>query len=310
MPGALWAGGCRTRFALIGQSTRSGTDFAERAEPLADASRDLIRQADHLYKLLSRLVEATKKNGRGSPLKPLEAARKEAVDHLRSPRYFRRQARWLEERFPKAELRDVEGLVKLVGLEELEETDWSLTPGRYVGVAPEEEDEDFDFEETIREIQVELQGLNEEAAELAATCPCKRGGANLFFQLVNARYERGAVILTSNRGFSEWGEVFGDTVVAAALLDRLLHHAIVIEIAGNSYRLRKHAKLVPDSLRLPPVSATAKPKKRRGRPRKKHQNETTKLDKVGKFTSAQLGKITSALTVLDDVGREGWGTVP
>ena len=99
--------------------------------------------------------------------------------------------------------------------------------------------------------------------------PVQKGGANLFFQLVNARYERGAVILTSNRGFSEWGEVFGDNVVAAALLDRLLHHAIVIEIAGNSYRLREHAKLVPDSLRLPPVSAQAKPKRRRGRPRKK-----------------------------------------
>lgn len=99
--------------------------------------------------------------------------------------------------------------------------------------------------------------------------PVQKGGANLFFQLVNARYERGAVILTSNRGFSEWGEVFGDTVVAAALLDRLLHHALVIEIAGNSYRLREHAKLVPDSLRLPPVSAPAKPKKRRGRPPKK-----------------------------------------
>ncbi len=98
--------------------------------------------------------------------------------------------------------------------------------------------------------------------------PVQKGGANLFFQLVNARYERGAVILTSNRGFSEWGEVFGDTVVAAALLDRLLHHAIVIEIAGNSYRLREHAKLVPDSLRLPPVSAMTKPKRRRGRPRK------------------------------------------
>ena len=99
--------------------------------------------------------------------------------------------------------------------------------------------------------------------------PVQKGGANLFFQLVNARYERGAVILTSNRGFSEWGEVFGDTVVAAALLDRLLHHAIVIEIAGNSYRLREHAKLVPDSLRLPPVSAPPKPKRRRGRPPKK-----------------------------------------
>ena len=63
--------------------------------------------------------------------------------------------------------------------------------------------------------------------------PVQKGGANLFFQLVNARYERGAIILTSNRGFSEWGEVFGGVIVVAALLDRLLHHAIVIEIADN-----------------------------------------------------------------------------
>lgn len=99
--------------------------------------------------------------------------------------------------------------------------------------------------------------------------PIQPGGANLFFQLINARYERGAIILTSNRGFGEWGEVFGDTVVAAALLDRLLHHAIVIEIAGSSYRLREHAKLVPDNLKLPPISAPAPKHRKRGRPRKK-----------------------------------------
>ena len=99
--------------------------------------------------------------------------------------------------------------------------------------------------------------------------PIQPGGANLFFQLINARYERGAIILTSNRGFGEWGEVFGDTVVAAALLDRLLHHAIVVEIAGSSYRLREHAKLVPDNLRLPPISAPVTQRRKRGRPRKK-----------------------------------------
>ena len=59
--------------------------------------------------------------------------------------------------------------------------------------------------------------------------PVIPGGGNLFFQLVNARYERGAMILTSNRGSAEWGEVFGDPVVATALLDRLLHHAVVIQ---------------------------------------------------------------------------------
>jgi DNA replication protein DnaC len=68
--------------------------------------------------------------------------------------------------------------------------------------------------------------------------PITSGGANLFFQLVNARYEKGAMILTSNRGFAEWGEVFGDPVVATALLDRLLHHAVVVQIEGASYRLR------------------------------------------------------------------------
>ncbi len=70
----------------------------------------------------------------------------------------------LRARFSGAELRDVEGLVKLVDRTEIEAHDWSLTPGRYVGVAPEEEDEDFDFEEALRSIHIELNALNEEAA--------------------------------------------------------------------------------------------------------------------------------------------------
>jgi len=101
--------------------------------------------------------------------------------------------------------------------------------------------------------------------------PVIRGGGNLFFQLVNARYERGAMILTSNRGFAEWGEVFGDPVVATALLDRLLHHAVVIQIEGASYRLRQHADLVPEHIRskalIQPPSVTPLPR-RRGRPPK------------------------------------------
>ncbi len=79
--------------------------------------------------------------------------------------------------------------------------------------------------------------------------PVIPGGGNLFFQLVNARYERGAMILTSNRRFSEWGDVFGGTVVVTALLDRLLHHAVVVQIEGASYRLRRHAELMPESTR-------------------------------------------------------------
>lgn len=103
--------------------------------------------------------------------------------------------------------------------------------------------------------------------------PLQSGGANLFFQLINARYERGSMILTSNRGFGEWAEIFGDAVVASALLDRLLHHAIVITIEGNSYRLREHAQLVPEPLRtaarpLPQPPPPPQIKRRRGRPPK------------------------------------------
>jgi DNA replication protein DnaC len=100
--------------------------------------------------------------------------------------------------------------------------------------------------------------------------PVVPGGGNLFFQLVNARYEKGAMILTSNRGFAEWGDVFGDPVVATALLDRLLHHAVVIQIEGSSYRLRQHADLVPERLRsrAPITPPAAQPPRRRGRPPK------------------------------------------
>lgn len=96
--------------------------------------------------------------------------------------------------------------------------------------------------------------------------PVVPGGGNLFFQLVNARYEKGAMILTSNRGFAEWGEVFGDPVVATALLDRLLHHAVVVQIEGSSYRLRQHADLVPEHVRSKAHISPPPPPKRRGRP--------------------------------------------
>ena len=98
--------------------------------------------------------------------------------------------------------------------------------------------------------------------------PITAGGANLFFQLVNARYEKGAMILTSNRGFAEWGEVFGDPVVATALLDRLLHHAVVVQIEGASYRLRAHADLMPVHARAHAVITPPPPPRRRGRPPK------------------------------------------
>jgi DNA replication protein DnaC len=102
--------------------------------------------------------------------------------------------------------------------------------------------------------------------------PIGHGGGNLFFQLVNVCYERSAMVMTSNRGFGDWAEIFGDPVVATALLDRLLHHAVVIPIEGNSYRLREHAALIPEHLRLNRPSPTelgqAPVKRGPGRPRK------------------------------------------
>ena len=60
----------------------------------------------------------------------------------------------------------------------------------------------------------------------------------MFFQLVSSRYERGSVTVTSNKPFTAWGEIFGDPVVAAAMIDRLVHHAEILSLKGDSYRLR------------------------------------------------------------------------
>ena len=68
--------------------------------------------------------------------------------------------------------------------------------------------------------------------------PLEKNAATLFFQLVSRRYERAATMITTNRSVNEWGEIFGDSVVAAAILDRLLHHSQVLTIRGDSYRLK------------------------------------------------------------------------
>ena len=165
------------------QKTTNGDlkQAVERLAGLADSSRDLVKQTDLLYKLASRLIETCENecNARASgewvsrdvtrARKAADEARHMAVEQLKQVRYFWRQAHWLTERFPEAKLRDVEGLVRLVDRAEIEDNDWSLTPGRYVGVAPEEVDEDFDFEEALREIHVELEDLNAEAVVLAET---------------------------------------------------------------------------------------------------------------------------------------------
>tara|TARA_R110002167_G_scaffold21007_6_gene76508 strand:- start:7087 stop:9078 length:1992 start_codon:yes stop_codon:yes gene_type:complete len=137
-------------------------------EPLAEQSRDLIKQIDQLFKLADKAHrEGGGKRGRASPVRALEIARLDLVDQLKQVRYFHRHAHWLLSRFPEARLVAVVGLVKLVDRAEIAAEDWSLTPGRYVGVAPEEEDEDLDFEGVMRDIHIELAGLNEDSAALA-----------------------------------------------------------------------------------------------------------------------------------------------
>lgn len=158
-------------------SLRAGHDDLE---PLAETGRDLVKQVDQLFKLAEKAHrDAGGKRGKASPVKALEEARADAVDQLKLVRYFHRQAHWLLSRFPDARLVAVPGLVKLVDRAELAANDWSLTPGRYVGVAPEEEDDDFNFEGVMRDIHIELAGLNEEAAALAAQIQVNFAGLGL-----------------------------------------------------------------------------------------------------------------------------------
>lgn len=150
-------------------------------DPHADAIRGLVKQVDLLYKLAARVADlgaelaaddaisaAYDRRATGRLVKQLDEARKAAVEQLKHAVYFHRQVAWLQDRFPKAELQAVPGLVKVADRKDIEAADWSLTPGRYVSVAPPEEDDDFDFEQTLHDIHTELADLNKEAVELAA----------------------------------------------------------------------------------------------------------------------------------------------
>lgn len=150
-------------------------------DPLADAARGLIKQIDLLYKLAARAAQLAQelstdeaaaeffdRRATSKLIKQLDEERKAAVEQLKAATYIHRQIAWLQDRFPNAEMQDVPGLCKVVSRADIEAADWSLTPGRYVGVAPVVVDEDFDFEQTLRDIHVELADLNREAVGLAA----------------------------------------------------------------------------------------------------------------------------------------------
>lgn len=76
--------------------------------------------------------------------------------------------------------------------------------------------------------------------------PIDKEAANMLFQLINKRYEKSSTIITTNRPFSEWGDLFGDAMIANAILDRLLHHSHIININGNSYRVKDKFQLNED----------------------------------------------------------------
>ena len=163
-------------------------------EPIANRLKGLIKQVDLLYKLATHAVAAAAdlpgslrpSDGRGARddgksegeakldlrnarklAKQFEEHRRGAVEQLKHAAYFHRHIAWLQDRFPKAEIQPVPGLVRVVTRKDIADADWSLTPGRYVGVAAAEVDDAFDFEQAISDIHTELAELNKEATVLA-----------------------------------------------------------------------------------------------------------------------------------------------
>jgi type I restriction enzyme M protein len=150
-------------------------------DPLAEGIKGLIKQIDLLYKQAARATQLAHelagseeaaeffdRRANNKLVKQLDTDRKTIVEQLKAAAYVHRQIVWLQDRFPDAAFADVPGLCKSVTRAEIEAADWSLTPGRYVGVAPAEVDEDFDFEQTLRDLHIEVADLNKEAVELAA----------------------------------------------------------------------------------------------------------------------------------------------
>lgn len=171
---------CKSVAKLV-QTNKAQHTARQTFDPLVESARGLVKQIDLLYKLAARAAQLAQalaaqdeaaeffdRRTIGKLIKQLDEERKSTVEQLKGCAYLHRQIAWLQERFPKAEMADVPGLCKVVTRADIEAADWSLTPGRFVGVAPAEVDEDFDFEQTLHDIHLELADLNREAVELAA----------------------------------------------------------------------------------------------------------------------------------------------
>ncbi|CUU48429.1 N-6 DNA methylase [Clostridium beijerinckii] len=152
-------------------------------EEISKKIKSKIKVIDHLYKEANNLIDKAEKelDAKKSDSwdtkkvredkKKIDEAKKDFVEFLKEINYLYGQVKWLQSKFNNAKFENIEGLCKLVDIEEIEKNDWSLTPGRYVGVA-QNVDEDFDFEGRLKEILIELDGLNEEAFELAKVIKC------------------------------------------------------------------------------------------------------------------------------------------
>ena len=153
-------------------------DHYSKFDQISNDIKVFIKTIDHIYKETNNTIEKAEKdlNAKDSKdwiakevrinRKNLETNKKDIIEILKEIRYVYSQVNWLQSKFVDGVFADVEGLCKVVDIAEVEANDWSLTPGRYVGVASVI-DEDFDFESRLKEIQMELDGLNEDAFELA-----------------------------------------------------------------------------------------------------------------------------------------------
>ncbi|MDQ0257091.1 type I restriction enzyme M protein [Evansella vedderi] len=165
----------------LGSDTNSSQlKLSKIMEPISVDIKKLSKQVDDNYKILMRTFEFVEKEIKAKlvdadwksrainkQLKELNSRKSNSTEELKQVNYFLRQINWLQSKFPNAKYQDIEGLVKLVDQLEMEKQDWSLNPGRYVGVAPEQVDDEFDFDEVMNDIHLELKGLNDEAEELA-----------------------------------------------------------------------------------------------------------------------------------------------
>ena len=171
----------KTKIADTETSIRKCASASKAFEPVDKTIKSLIKSIHHLYKQTERTIKVAEVKLNGSRhaewnsrevrkfYKTLDELQEEPVKILKKLSYYHKQIKWLLDRFPNAQFENIEGLCRLVDRSEIGENDYSLTPGRYVGVAPRTEDNDIDISERLEEIHTELAQLNKEAIELAQT---------------------------------------------------------------------------------------------------------------------------------------------